>query len=81
MRLLAVGFFVLMKRRDYFQSTANNDRAESIVDGLRDLNQPYEKGALNNDEFMAAKKDTTWNLAFGQEIATKCFESDYQDCE
>ena len=51
-----MGFFVLMKRRDYFQSTTNIDRADSIVDSLRELNQLYKKGALNNDEFMAAKK-------------------------
>jgi hypothetical protein len=34
----------------------NRVRAESIVEGLRELNQLYEEGALNNDEFMAAKK-------------------------
>ncbi|MDA1031739.1 MAG: hypothetical protein O3A56_09835 [Proteobacteria bacterium] len=34
----------------------NRVRAESIVEGLKELNQLYEEGALNNDEFMAAKK-------------------------
>jgi len=37
-------------------SEQNRVRAETIVEGLRELNQLYEEGALNNDEFMAAKK-------------------------
>ena len=63
---------------DRGEGVAEND-VEAYVWLLVAAAQGLENARGNRD--IVSEKLTPDQLSLGQEIATKCFESDYQDCE